>query len=938
MNNISFVLGTKSPVISVISRNFSVSAVNNKSHSCKLLVVGGGSGGCTIASKFVRKAETAKSVIILEPSESHYYQPLWTLVGAGVKRLADTRREARSVLPSDAVWLKDSAASINPREGKVTTEGGDVINYEYLVIAVGLKNDHKKIPGLLEALENKSSGVSTIYDPKYCEKTFADLQAFQGGDVIFTYPNCPIKCPGAPQKIAYLTDSYFTKRNIRSKAKITYNTCLPVIFGVKKYADSLLKVVERKNIAVNYQTVLTEVDPECKEAVFTTGQGPECKKVTMRYDVLHVTPPMSTPTFLAQARDLTDAQGFLDVDKHTLQHVKYPNIYGIGDCTSTPNSKTAAAIAKQSYVLEKNLLQTMRSQKPTHSYDGYGACPLVTSYNTCILAEFIYGGVVHETFPFNQAKERVIAYYMKRDLFPFIYWNFMLKGWYNGPEFSPCRYYKYSLCGAVVERWAYERKSGVRISAGTYLCRLITRYSENKIIRASEGTLSSRSWLLFIYIKVGSMGAVVRPLRYCCNAARLYSTNLPTSSCVHRCKLLVVGAGTGGCSIAWRFANKLKENDIIILEPSEFHYYQPLFTLIAAGIKKPEEARRPLKSVLPPKVCWIRDHAQEFDPDHCVVRLRSGDTINYQFMVVALGLINEYEKIPGLRPALDDPFSGVSTIYSPCYCYKTWCCVQAHQGGHAVFSFPQKGGKCAGAAQKIMYLADDYWRKKKLRNYSSISYNTGAEALFGVTKYAAALGQVARARCIVTNLNTELVEIQPCAAIFMVHGQKIKLPYTLLHVTPPMRTPDCLHCSTLATETGHLDVDRHTLQHIRYSNIYGLGDCTSTPNSKTAAAVAPQSHVVEQNLWSTMSGKTPQAKYDGYGSCPMLTSYRRGILAEFLYDKEVCETFPFDQSQERRLFYHMKTNYFPYLYWNKLIKGKWNGPQRIRKFINPLGR
>ncbi|XP_022125197.2 sulfide:quinone oxidoreductase, mitochondrial [Pieris rapae] len=414
-------------------RFFSVSAVHNAKHSCKVLVIGGGSGGCTIAAKFARRLKKG-SVIVLEPSPDHYYQPLFTLVGAGVTSVAATRRSAKSVLPSNATWVKDTAQCIDAENNVVTTAEGHEINYDYAVIGVGLQYDYDKVPGLRDALNDKSSCVSTIYSPDYCEKTWSDIRNFKGGEAVFTYPDTPIKCPGAPQKIAYMADSYFDKTAIRSRVNITYNTCLPVIFGVKKYADVLMEVVKKKRINVNYKTVLKEVHADKKEAVFFVADD-KTKEITLPYDMLHVTPPMYTPAFLRNSPDIVDGCGYLDVDKFTLQHKKYSNIYGIGDCTNTPNSKTAAAIAKQSYVVEHNLLSTMSGKKSLdQKYNGYGACPIVTQYGKCILAEFVYDGVPRETLPINQARESILAYYMKRDLFPFLYWHFMLKGYYHGPE------------------------------------------------------------------------------------------------------------------------------------------------------------------------------------------------------------------------------------------------------------------------------------------------------------------------------------------------------------------------------------------------------------------------------------------------------------------------------------------------------------------------
>ncbi|XP_045771826.1 uncharacterized protein LOC123871862 [Maniola jurtina] len=801
MNNILCKLSSISATSGII-RTFSVSANNNTNYSCKLLVVGGGSGGCSMAAKFARKLKK-DSVIVLEPSSDHYYQPLFTLVGAGVTPLSATRRQARSVLPSAAKWLQDSALSIDPKKNLLTTTKGDTISYEYLVVAVGLVNDYAKVPGLTESLKDKNSGVSTIFAPDYCEKTWNDIRNFKGGDAIFTYPDTPIKCPGAPQKIAYMADAYFNKSNVRSKSNITYNTCLPVIFGVKKYADVLLKIAERKKIKLNYKTVLKEVRPDKKEAVFFTACEDKDKvTTTQRYDMLHVTPPMKTPDFLQQSKELVDEIGYLTVDKYTLQHTKYPNIYGLGDCTNTPNSKTAAAIAKQGYVLEQNLLNTMKRDNPKEKYDGYGACPLVTSYNTCVIAEFLYDGVPRETL----------------------------------------------------------------------------------------------------------------------------------------CKLLVVGGGPGGCSIAWRFSKKFAKNDIIVIEPNNNHYYQPLFTLVGAGAKKFPQSYRPVKSILPRNVLWLQDKVDDFDPCNNLVYTGCGYKLRYDFMVIAVGLKNDFDQILGLKDVLNNPLAPVSTIYSAEHCQKCWCCVQNFRGGLAIFTFPKKPGKCSGAAQKIMYLAHDYWKRKKLHASTNIIYNTAGDVLFGVPKYATSLAKVAWNKDIAVNYKLDLIEVTPKRAIFLDRNeQTIAVPYNFLHVTPPMSPPTCLtKCDELVNEDGYLDVDRYTLQHRRYCNIYGVGDCTSSPNSKTVAAVAKQTHVVEQNLWRSMYGKEPTARYDGYSACPILTSFKRGILAEFVYDKKPCETFACDQSKERRSVWHLNSSVFPYLYWKRLIKGKWNGPTTIRKVFNPF--
>ncbi|KAJ8728367.1 hypothetical protein PYW08_016752 [Mythimna loreyi] len=410
------------------------------------------------------------------------------------------------------------------------------------------------------------------------------------------------------------------------------------------------------------------------------------------------------------------------------------------------------------------------------------------------------------------------------------------------------------------------------------------------------------------------------------------------ASKTYKCKLLVVGGGAGGCSVAWRFSRRMKENDIILLEPSTIHFYQPAFTLVAAGVKTLEQSYKSVPKLLPKSVTWLHDKAENFDPCQNLVYTWNGDKVYYDFMVIAVGLKNDYDKILGLRKALDNPCSTVSTIYSPFYCTKTWRNLQEFSGGHALFTFPVKAGKCAGAAMKIMFLAQDYWRKKKIACRTNITYNTGAEAMFGIPKYSESLKKLAASRGIVPNYLANLVEVSPSGALFQgPGGETISLPYNILHVTPPMSPPGCLlKCAGLTDAAGFLNVDERTLQHKQFFNVFGLGDCTNTPNGKTAAAVAPQSYVLEQNLARVMAGKKPTAKYNGYSACPLLTSYNRGILVEFLYNKKVWETFPFDQSKERRLIYHLNKYIFPHLYWRRLLKGTWNGPSTVRNIVNPF--
>lgn len=413
------------------SRFFSTSDVNAAKHSCRLLVVGGGAGGCTIAAKFSKQMKK-DDIIILEPADKHYYQPMFTLIGGGIKKLDDSYKPMKDVLPTSAKWLKNAAVEFDPKSNTVTTDNGDIIEYDYLLVAMGLQTYYNQIPGLEDALSIPGGAVCSNYSAKYVNRTYEALKNFQSGNAIFTYPNTPVKCPGAPQKILYIAEEYFRKTGKRDKANLVYNSSLAVIFGVKKYADALWKIVKQRNINVNLRTNLIEINPDKNIAVFQNLDKPEVK-TEMEYSLLHVTPPMGAPEILKKNKNLTNELGFLDVNKDTLQHTKYPNVFGIGDCTNSPNSKTAASVAAQSKIVHNNMSSVMAGNEPKMVYNGYASCPLVTGYSSCILAEFDYNLTPTETFPFSQDREMYIMYIMKKDIMPPLYWKLMLNGYWNGP-------------------------------------------------------------------------------------------------------------------------------------------------------------------------------------------------------------------------------------------------------------------------------------------------------------------------------------------------------------------------------------------------------------------------------------------------------------------------------------------------------------------------
>lgn len=388
----------------------------------RVVVVGGGNGGISVAAQLLRKSK-GLDVAIIEPSDKHYYQPLWTLVGGGdAKREATVHSEA-SVIPKGATWIRDVVTTFCPDENALVTASGTKVSYDYLVVAPGMQLNWGAVKGLPEAIGK--DGVCSNYSYDYVNKTWEFISNFKGGTAIFTHPATPIKCGGAPQKIAYLADDAFRKQGVREKSTIIFATANAGIFQVEKYAKTLRKVIDRKGIDARYRTNLVEVRPATREAVLVNLDTNE--ETIVKYDLLHVTPPQSAPDFIRNS-PLANADGWVDVNKNTLQHTKYPNVFSLGDASSLPTSKTGAAVRKQAPALVKNLLALIESKPLSASYDGYTACPLVTGYGKLVMAEFDYDLTPKESFKIDQSKERRTMYWVKKYGLPRLYWSTIMKG------------------------------------------------------------------------------------------------------------------------------------------------------------------------------------------------------------------------------------------------------------------------------------------------------------------------------------------------------------------------------------------------------------------------------------------------------------------------------------------------------------------------------
>ncbi|KOY81683.1 NAD(P)/FAD-dependent oxidoreductase [Lysinibacillus macroides] len=390
----------------------------------KVVIVGGGTAGISVAARLLRKSKGLENeIVIIDPASKHYYQPLWTLVGGGASKKEDSERDMASVIPEGAIWLQNAVKYFHPEQSQIVLDDDVTLNYEFLVVASGIEINWSAIKGLKEALGTNS--VCSNYSFEHVDYTWETIRNFKGGTALFTHPNSPVKCGGAPQKIMYLAEDYFSKMGIRKNIDIIFGSANPAIFDVVKYRTALEKVIEKKHIDARFRSNLIEIKADEKIAVFENLDTGEISEI--KYDMIHVAPYMGAPAFIAQS-SLADSNGWVDVDMYTLQHKKYANVFGLGDNANLPTSKTGAAIRKQAPVVAENILASMRRQTVQSKYDGYSSCPIVTGYNKLILAEFDYTKEPVESMPFNQAVERPSMYMMKKDLLPIMYWDGMLKG------------------------------------------------------------------------------------------------------------------------------------------------------------------------------------------------------------------------------------------------------------------------------------------------------------------------------------------------------------------------------------------------------------------------------------------------------------------------------------------------------------------------------
>ncbi|MBT2586404.1 NAD(P)/FAD-dependent oxidoreductase [Arthrobacter sp. ISL-95] len=392
-------------------------------------------------------------------------------------------------------------------------------------------------------------------------------------------------------------------------------------------------------------------------------------------------------------------------------------------------------------------------------------------------------------------------------------------------------------------------------------------------------------------------------------------------------EVVIIGGGNAGVSLAARL-KRYGIKDIALIEPKEHHLYQPLFSHIAGGRAEVKEAVRSQHSVTPKGVAWIKDKAVDVDAKANSVTLASGSTVSYEHLVVCPGLQYNWDAVPGLAEAVHSAYG--SSHYEFELAPKLWTLLSSMTSGTVVFTMPSGPVKCAGASQKPMYLACDYWREQGVLENIRVVMVQPYPTVFGVPQVDGELDRKIAEYGIELRTNSELVAVNPADRTATIRSIKDhtseELPYDVLNAVPPQSAPEWLKTTDLPADGdrhGFVEVDTQTLRHPRYPNVWSLGDAAGTTNSKAGGALRKQTKVLAENLLSVRKGEPLSAKYNGYSVCPFTVSRSTVVFAEFDDGYQPMPTIPQVPTwKESRLSWWVDRDMFPQVYWHLILKGR----------------
>lgn len=396
----------------------------------KIVILGAGAAGTALSNRLVKRLDGAQ-ITLVDGHKEHWYQPGFSLIAAGLKPSSYSVTRTTDWLPSGVTLKQEYAANIDPEAKTVALQSGEVLTYDYLIIATGLELNYGAIEGLEMDMIGKD-GIGSLYaGPDYAARTWQAASKFsqEGGIGLFSRPNTEMKCAGAPLKHTFLIDDIAVRNGTRGKLDITYMANNDGLFGVPIVSEKVRMVFRDRGINADYNRVLKSIDAGAKRAVFATRDGTEERD----YDYIHLIPPQRAPKVVRDSglswADKWVDQGWVEVDKHNLRHNRYPNIFAVGDVAGVPKGKTAASVKWQVPVVEDHLVAQIKGDTTDASYNGYTSCPLITRVGRAMLVEFDYNNDLTPSFPgiIAPLEELWISWLMKEVALKATY-NAMLRG------------------------------------------------------------------------------------------------------------------------------------------------------------------------------------------------------------------------------------------------------------------------------------------------------------------------------------------------------------------------------------------------------------------------------------------------------------------------------------------------------------------------------
>ncbi len=400
MKRREFLIGTGAVALAGLS--IGRATAQTSAAKARIVIAGAGAAGLALASRLRRGMPNA-TIIIIDAKKEHHFQPGFTLVGAGLWSPEQVTSRNGDFILSGVEWIEEAVAEFDPEANAVLTTSGKRIDYDFLMVATGLKLDYTAIEGMETSLIGKE-GIASIYaGPNEAAVSAAAIDRFieTGGVGLFGRPAGEMKCAGAPLKITFITDDKARRQGRRGAVKLVYNAHNPAVFAVPPVNEKVKEMFADRNVEVNYSHVLKAIDPGAKTATYQTETG----AVTLDYDFLHVVPPMRAPDAVRnsplpwQEGNLA-ADGWVEAERATLRHPRFPNVFAVGDIAGVPRGKTAASVKWQVPVVVENLIAETAGRTPAAAYNGYTSCPMVTGYGRAMLIEFDYDGTLVPSFPF----------------------------------------------------------------------------------------------------------------------------------------------------------------------------------------------------------------------------------------------------------------------------------------------------------------------------------------------------------------------------------------------------------------------------------------------------------------------------------------------------------------------------------------------------------